>query len=131
MHSSRSTVVERSVDAVRDGAERATREATPWIEGLGRFGYVAKGVVYLVIGVLAVQAALGQGGGTTDQRGALAQVAAAPFGQVLLFLLTIGLLGYAVWRFVQAAKDTEGKGSEPKGLLRAPGTLGSGYSTWV
>jgi hypothetical protein len=118
--------VERSIDAVKDGAERATREASPWIEGLGRFGYAAKGVVYLVIGVLAVQAALGKGGGTTDQRGALAQIAAAPFGQILLVLLTVGLLGYAVWRFVQAAKDTEGKGSEPKGLLARAGYAGVG-----
>jgi hypothetical protein len=118
--------VERSIDAVKDGAERATREASPWIEGLGRFGYAAKGVVYLVIGVLAVQAALGKGGGTTDQRGALAQIAAAPFGQILLVLLTVGLIGYAVWRFVQAAKDTEGKGSEPKGLLARAGYAGVG-----
>ena len=57
---------ERPVEAVKDVAERASREASPWIERLGRFGYAAKGVVYLVIGVLAVQAALGRGGGTTD-----------------------------------------------------------------
>jgi Na+/proline symporter len=126
MHAANRIAVERSVDAVKDGAERATREASPWIERLGRFGYAAKGVVYLVIGVLAVQAALGKGGGTTDQRGALAQIAAAPFGRILLVLLTIGLLGYAVWRFVQAAKDTEGKGSEPKGLLARAGYAGVG-----
>ena len=126
MHSSSRTAAERSIDAVKDGAQRATREASPWIEGLGRLGYVAKGVVYLVIGVLALQTALGQGGDTTDQRGALAQVAGAPFGQILLVLLTIGLLGYAVWRFVQAAKDTEGKGSETKGLLARAGYAGVG-----
>ena len=117
MRASNSFSAERSIGAVRDGAERATREASPWIEGLGRFGYGAKGIVYLIIGVLAVQAALGTGGGTTDQRGALAQVAAAPFGQVLLTLLAVGLLGYAVWRLVQAARDTEGVGSEPKGIF--------------
>src|SRR5688500_11104211 len=44
--------MERSIGAVKDRAERATREASPWIEGLGRFGYAAKGVVYLIIGVL-------------------------------------------------------------------------------
>ena len=57
---------ERPVEAVKDGAERASREASPWIEGLGRFGHAAKGVVYITIGVLALQAALGRGGGTTD-----------------------------------------------------------------
>jgi hypothetical protein len=117
MRASSGFSAERSIGAVQDRADRATREAGPWIEGLGRFGYAAKGVVYLLIGVLAVQAALGTGGGTADQQGALAQIATAPFGQVLLALLTIGLLGYAVWRFVQAARDTEGVGSEPKGIF--------------
>jgi len=100
-----------------DRAERAVREAGPWVEGLGRFGYAAKGIVYLLIGSLAVQAALGEGGGTTDQQGALARIAAAPFGQVALAVVTIGLLGYAIWRFVQAAEDTENNGTEPSGLL--------------
>jgi uncharacterized membrane protein YidH (DUF202 family) len=107
----------RSLDGVKDHAERATRGASPWIEGLGRFGFAAKGVVYGVIGILAVQAALGRGGGTTDQRGALARIAEAPFGTVLLVVLIVGLFGYGAWRFVQAAEDTENKGSEPKGLL--------------
>jgi hypothetical protein len=108
---------DRSVESVKVHATGAVRDASPWIENLGRFGYAAKGVVYIIIGVLAVQAALGRGGGTTDQQGALARVAQAPFGQLLLAVLTIGLLGYAVWRFVQAVMDTENKGSEPKGLL--------------
>ena len=47
----------------------------------------------------------------------MAWVAEAPFGRAVLAVLTIGLLGYAVWRLVQAAEDTEGTGSEPKGLL--------------
>ena len=44
----------RFVGGVRERAERATREASPWIEGLGRLGYIAKGIVYFVIGALAV-----------------------------------------------------------------------------
>jgi hypothetical protein len=108
---------ERSLDGVKAHTEGAVREASPWIENLGRFGYAAKGVVYIIIGVLALQAVLGRGGGTTDQQGALARVAQAPFGQLLLAVLTIGLLGYAAWRFVQAAMDTVNKGSELKGLL--------------
>jgi uncharacterized membrane protein YidH (DUF202 family) len=105
------------LEALKEGVEQARREARPWIEALGRFGYAAKGVVYLIIGVLAVEAALGRGGATTDQRGAMARVAQAPFGQVLLVVLAVGLLSYAVWRFVQAAEDTENKGSSLPGLL--------------
>jgi hypothetical protein len=94
----------------------AAREASPAIEALGRFGFAAKGVVYVLIGLLALQAALGTGGQITDQQGALAAIAQAPFGRAILMLITIGLLGYALWRFVQAWLDTENKGSEPKGL---------------
>ena len=108
---------QRSMRLAEEHAGRVIGETKPWIERLGRFGYAAKGTVYLVIGILAVQAALGRGGGTIDQRGALARVAEAPFGQMLLAVLAVGLLGDAVWRLVQAAEDTENKGSEPKGLF--------------
>ena len=98
---------------VKDGAT----EASPWIEGLGRFGYAAKGVVYLVVGGLAVQAALGQGGQMTDQQGAMARIAEAPFGRSLIVVMAVGLIGYALWQLVRAVLDTEHKGSDGKGLL--------------
>lgn len=107
-------------DAIEDiGAQirEGATEASPWIEGLGRFGYAAKGVVYLVVGVLAVQAALGHGGQTTDQQGALAHIADAPFGRSLLVIVAVGLLGYALWQVVRAVLDTEHKGSDGKGML--------------
>jgi hypothetical protein len=103
--------------AVGARVSQGAAEASPWIEGLGRFGYAAKGVVYLIIGGLAVQAALGDGGQATDQRGALGHIAGAPFGRSLLVVLAIGLLGYALWQAVRAALDTEHKGSDGKGLL--------------
>lgn len=91
-----------------------------WVERCARVGYAAKGVVYAIIGVLAVQVAVGQGGRTTDSEGALAKVAEQPFGAVLLALLALGLVGFVVWRFVQAFVDPERKGTRPKGLaLRA------------
>jgi negative regulator of sigma E activity len=97
-------------------AECAATQAKPWITKLGRLGYAAKGMVYGLVGVLAVQAALGQGGQTTDAKGVLQTIAQAPFGRVLLALVALGLLGHAVWRFVQAIMDTENKGSDAKGL---------------
>jgi Na+/proline symporter len=97
-----------------------------WVERLARFGYAAKGVVYTIVGALAVQAAFGQGGQTTDTKGALGAIAAQPFGKFLLVLLTIGLIGYVLWRFVQAIKDPEHKGDDPKGLARRAGYAISG-----
>jgi hypothetical protein len=109
---------EQPLETLKEGVEQARREARPWIEALGRFGYVAKGVVYLIIGTLAVEAALGRGGAATDQRGAMARVAQAPFGHVMLVVLSVGLLGYAIWRFVQAGEDTENEGGDLPGLLK-------------
>jgi hypothetical protein len=81
-----------------------------WIEKLARFGFAAKGVVYGVVGILAVMAAFGTGGKTTDTNGALQTIAAQPFGQFLLLLVAVGLVGYVLWRLVQAARNPENKG---------------------
>jgi hypothetical protein len=70
----------------------------------------------VLIGVLAVQAALGQGGDTTDPAGALGHIVRAPFGPWLLSVVAIGLMGYALWRLLQAALDTEHQGSQVKGV---------------
>jgi hypothetical protein len=85
----------------QDTGERVARTDT--FEGLARAGLVARGIVYGIIGVLAVKLALGDGGDATNQQGALQQIAQGPFGKVLLVLMAIGLVGYATWRLVRAA----------------------------
>ena len=57
--------------SVEKHAERATRNASPWIERLARAGYVAYGVVYVLVGILAVQAAFVGVGKAASQEGAL------------------------------------------------------------
>ena len=106
-----------SLDEAKHQTRRAAREASPWIVRLGRFGYAAKGAVYVIVGVLAVQAARGTGGATTDPRGALGWIIQAPFGRFLLGAVAIGLVGYALWCVVQGILDTEGKGTDAKGIL--------------
>lgn len=99
----------------------AAREAGDWLIRLGRFGFAAKGVVYTLIGVLAVQAAIGAGGETTGQRGALEQIGEAPLGRILLIAMGVGMVGYALWRFMQAFMDTEDKGTGGKGIALRTG----------
>jgi len=82
-----------------------------WIDKLARFGYVAKGIVYAIVGLLAVQVAFGNGGKTTDTKGALGTIAAQPFGQFILALVALGLIGYVIWRFVQAIQDPDHRGN--------------------
>jgi Domain of Unknown Function (DUF1206) len=113
--------VELSTQAIgrqaHHASERIADETSPWIEGLGRFGHVAIGLVYATIGLLAAQTALSRGGGTTDSHGALAWIVQAPFGRVLLAALALGFAGYAAWRFIQAIRDTESKGTDLMGVL--------------
>jgi hypothetical protein len=80
--------------------ERVVR--TDQFEWLARAGLLARGVVYGIIGVLAIKLALGHGGKATDQQGALHTIAKQPFGKFLLVTVAVGLAGYALWRLVRA-----------------------------
>jgi uncharacterized protein DUF1206 len=69
---------------------------------LSRAGFVARALIYGIIGLLAFDLVIGHGGKITNQQGALRTVEQHPFGHFLLTLLAIGLGGYALWRFVRA-----------------------------
>lgn len=99
----------------------------PWMENLARFGYAAKGVVYFIVGLLAAQAAFTTGGKTTDTDGALVTIINQPFGKVLLALVTIGFIGYALWRLVQAVYDPEHPGQKT-GAKQIAQRLGYAFS---
>lgn len=101
--------------------QQLTNHPSLWIERLARWGYASKGVVYGIVGLLAAQAAFGSGGRTTDTQGALQAIVNQPFGKFLLALVAIGLIGYVIWRFVQAIKDPENKGTDAKGLAQRVG----------
>lgn len=111
--------------SVRHAAARAGTEGREWLERLGRLGFAAKGAVYLVVGVMALRAALGSGQ-TKGSQGALETIARQPLGETLLWLVALGLVGYAAWRFVQAVRDTEHEGTEPKGIAKRVGQAVSG-----
>jgi hypothetical protein len=117
---------DRSKSAPNEVAEKMY-EAKPWAVALARWGHVSKGIVYIIIGVLAFGAAFGVGGRTTDSNGALHTIAEQPFGRVLLGLVGVGLLGYALWRFAEAALDPENKGSDAKGIGQRFGYAFSGF----
>jgi NADH:ubiquinone oxidoreductase subunit 6 (subunit J) len=79
---------------------------------LARFGLAARGFVYLVIGWLTLQIALGHHTQQANQRGALAEVSQHSFGRLLLWLMGIGFAAYAIWRLSQAAFGTAAEGSK-------------------
>lgn len=112
-------------------ATRAMRAASPALVLLGRAGYAAKGVVFVVIGALAAGVAAGTGGRTTDSRGALHVIGDGPMGTIALVAIGVGLLGYMAWRLIAAATDAEGKGDEPTSLAVRAAQAGRGVAYGV
>ena len=72
------------------------------VDRLARFGLACRGLVWLIVGMLAFDAAIG-GRAKADRNGALAVIKEQPFGEVLLAVLVAGFLGYAAWRLLQAS----------------------------
>jgi hypothetical protein len=114
---------QRTVVEVGEKAVEST-----WFDWLARAGHVAKGVVYIVLGILASLAAAGLGGKTTGKQGALAALLTQPFGQVLLGLVAAGLVGYTIWRLVQALLDPERRGADAKALGQRVGFFFSSFA---
>lgn len=103
-----------------------TRSDTNAIERLARFGYGARGIVYGIVGALALLAAIGQGGRLGGSRDALHVLLAGPFGAILVGLAAVGLFGFALWRAVAGVTDADGRGTSAKGLAVRGAHLVSG-----
>lgn len=85
------------------------------MSALARAGLVARGVMYGLIGVIAVQIALGDAHQQADRSGALRLVAASSVGNVMLWLLVIGFAGLTLWRLSEAALGGPGSDARKPG----------------
>ncbi len=83
------------------------RQVNQAVQGFARFGYAAKGMVYLLIGALAFSAALGSGR-AGDSREAMTALRDKPFGKIVLAIIGLGLLAYALWRMYSGIANPEG-----------------------
>jgi len=91
-------------------ARLAGRQAagSGYMEVLARAGLAARGVLYLIIGWIAIQVAFGNTGRKADRSGALHTIASEPFGSVALWLLVVGFIGMTLWRLSEAAYGRPG-----------------------
>jgi uncharacterized membrane protein YidH (DUF202 family) len=92
-----------------------------WVETFARFGLSAKGFVYVLSGLLTFMAAFGLGNmqeSDGSNNGIFSFISEKPYGKVLLAIVALGLVCYAAWRFIEAIKDTENKGSDTKGIAK-------------
>jgi hypothetical protein len=124
-----STHVTGPVRAQAYQAESAVKHAAanPWFERLERLGYVARGIVYALMGWLAFELATGRGGAATDPAGSLAFLAGR-LGRPMLFMLILGLAAYSLWGFIRAILDPWRRGKDASGLAQRLGYAWSGFA---
>ncbi len=122
-------------DVFKTNVKNAAKKAgySPLMEGLTRLGYGVRGLIYFVIGLLALQLVIGQGGKLASPQAAIAAIGNQPAGRILLWVVLIGLISYALWGVVRAVLDPLHKGRDLKGVMARIGFLVSalGYSILI
>lgn len=90
----------------------------PWVARLVALGYLAKGLIYSLIGVLAIRLAFGmRGGRLTDPSGVLRTVLSQRFGRVMLLVIGVGIVAYAAYYIFEAAADLRRRGGGRRGWI--------------
>jgi Domain of Unknown Function (DUF1206) len=108
--------------AVSDASAEVS--SSTWVDHLARYGLLAKGASYAIVGALAAVLAAGAGGKATSRSGALATLSDETGGAVLLGAMAAGFAAYGLWRLVQGLFDREDEGSDLTGLAKRVGYLG-------
>ena len=93
------STIKKAADKADDAATSAAD--SKWFERAARVGFVANGLVHIILGATSVGLALGRGG-EAEQSGAMQQMAAQPFGMVLLWLCMLGCALLALWNLINA-----------------------------
>lgn len=122
------SVTNRTI-AIKADVKKAGKKAefSPLMEALTRIGYGTRGLIYIIMGLLAVQVALGKGGALASPLGAIAKIGKQPAGMVLLWVVLLGLVSYSLWGVVRALLDPLHKGHDVKGLIERGGFLASAF----
>jgi uncharacterized protein DUF1206 len=122
-----------SAPGVTRSARRASSSSAAHF--FARAGLTARGIIYILVGWVAILVALGHSSREADQRGALQLLAGKPYGLVALWLLGIGFACYALWRLSEAAfgvtGEPPGAGPRLKSLARAIIYAGLSYLTFT
>jgi len=102
-----------SVTGRAGAAGRRAANSKP-LEVAARVGFLARGAMYVLVGIIALEIAVGHGG-QADRGGALGQIASKSYGAFVLWLLVVGFAGIALWRFSEAAFGATGPGGHKAG----------------
>ena len=103
--------------------------ANPLLELLERLGYVVRGALYAVMGLLALRIALSKpDGAATDLTGSLLFLIGNPWGKLILLVAIVGLAAYSIWGFVRAIFDPLHRGRDASGYMERLGFVSSALS---
>ena len=116
-----------TIQAGNNAVKRAA--ANPALELLERLGYLVRGALYAVMGLLALKIVLSVAGGkATDLTGSLVVMVSNPFGKFVLVVVAIGLAAYSLWGFTRAIYDPLHRGSDASGYMARLGFVSSAVS---
>src|SRR5258706_6615613 len=120
---STNTGIRRHTNSLKQEGQRLAGQATTsrLVETLMRLGFFVRGLIYGVVGVLSFQVAIGGGGTLDDPQGAIVVMGKTPVGNVVLYAILVGLIGYSLWGEVRAIFDPLHKGSDLKGIAQRIG----------
>lgn len=95
---------------------RSQHKRRPWLDRLAIIGGAARGLVDVIIGGTAINAAFHVGRHGNDMPGAFKIIVDAPMGRILLGVMAAGLAAFALWCLLEAILDTTRKGTSARGL---------------
>src|SRR5947209_9385855 len=123
----RMSVVDSALKRSGESARQEAATGRGWYAVAARSGLAAKGISFGLVGVLAIELALGNGGKATGREGALAQLSRHSFGKIVLIALAAGFAAYALWRFIEAFAERPDREDGPvKVLAKRVGYVGRG-----
>lgn len=106
----------------------SSKEKSLFIYKLAKAGAIAIGIVYAMIGVIALLSLMRLKNGGADQSGILNLLSNIPLGEVIVAVIFFGLMAYIIWKFYNALKDPYGYGSNWLGILKRVGIASAGLA---
>jgi hypothetical protein len=112
-----------------EGGSRTIRNAAmnPVVETLTPVGYAVRGLIYIIMGLLAVEVSIGKSSILASPLGAITAIGKQPAGLILLWVVLIGIICYVAWGIARAVFDVLGKGHDMKGEFARLGFLVSAF----
>ncbi len=125
MNDATKELVSEKIEQTVEAAEEIVRQ--PFVKRLAEFGFYTKGVLFTVIGALAILVAIGdRSGKLADPTGAMTIVAQYTFGKVLLIIFIAGAFGHGAWNILRGAADVDNAGKNFQGISKRIIAVGVG-----